>query len=194
MKSSAMLFVLAGVLCSTPPAGASQAAGGGSELDGQVEEIYIGRNIRESRNTSPTEFCAQTQTGFAATLEDRYTLRSIATRAVDGRMIDTNAAIIGRFHVCIGTTPNATLNVYVNGTLGRIPLTAAGDCQAPKQNYPEPGIQVFACAFDVRDLPTGYVGGLITTNTVASRNAGEKSDPAGYVQTSIVTVRLWRRR
>src|SRR5262249_22715039 len=171
-----------------------QAAGVGSRLDGQVEEIYVGRNIRESRS-SPTEFCTETRTGFGATAEDRYTLRSIATRAADGRMIGANVDVIGRFHGCVGTTDAGVLKFYAEGTLGRISLTVVGDCRRLKQDYPETGITAYACAFDVRDLPVGYIGGQVTTNTVASRSAiGDQSDPPGYTQPSIVTIRLWRRR
>ena len=194
MKSSAILLLLLGELCSSP-AEARQAAGGGSRLDGRVEEIYIGRNIRESRG-SPTEFCAQTRTGFAATAEDRYTVLSIATRADDGRMIGANVNVIGRFHACVGTTPDpVALKFYGEGTLGRISLTVVGDCRASKQDYPETGITAYSCAFDVRDLPPEYIGGQVTTNTVSSRSAiGDKSDPPGYTQPSVVTFRLWRRR
>jgi len=52
---------------------------------------------------------------------------------------------------------------------------------------------VFRCYLELRDLPTGYVGGQLTTNTVVSRQGiGESSDPPGYVQPSIATIRLWR--
>ena len=193
MKSSAIFLLLLGELCSLP-AEAHQAAGGSSRLDDEVEEIYIGRNIRESRS-APTEFCTQTRTGFAATAEDRYTLRSIATRATDGRMIGANANVIGRFHACIGTPDAVALKFYAEGTLGRISLTVVGDCRALKQDFPETGITASACAFDVRDLPTEYIGGQVTTNTVRSRSTiGDKSDPPGYIQPSVVTIRLWRRR
>ena len=193
MKSFAILLLLLGELCSLP-AEAHQVAGGSSRPDGEVEEIYIGRNIRESRS-APTEFCAQARTGFAATTEDRYTLRSIATRATDGRMVGANANVIGRFHACVGTPDAVALKFYAEGTVGRISLTVVGDCRALKQDFPETGVTASACAFDVRDLPTEYIGGQVTTNTVRSRSTiGDKSDPPGYIQPSVVTIRLWRRR
>jgi hypothetical protein len=194
MKSAAMLLLLIGVLCSCP-AEASQVAGTGSESQGSIEEIYVGRNVRESRR-SPSEFCSQTRTGFAAVAEDQYALRSIVTRGADGRMADATIAGIGHFHACIGTTSDpATLRFYAEGSVATISLTVVGDCRALKQDFPETGITIYACAFDVRDLPSDYVGGLVTTNTVSSRSViGETSDPPGYTQPSIVTFRLWRRR
>jgi len=194
MNSPSVFLALVAELCASVAA-APQVGNGASRLDGQVEEIYIARNIRESR-TAPTGFCAKTRTGFHPTAEHQYLLRSVATRAGDSRVIDADVAAIGRFHACIGTTPGATpLKCYAEGTVGPIRLTTVGDCRALKHDYPEAGITAYACVLDLRDLPTGYIGGQAATNTVASRNLiGEQSDPPGYTQPSIVMFRLWRRR
>ena len=56
------------------PAGQSAAAPGAGATD--VEDIYIGRSWRESRQP-PTDFCAPERTGFGrASVEDTYTFRS----------------------------------------------------------------------------------------------------------------------
>ena len=40
-----------------------------------------------------------------------------------------------------------------------------------------------------------YIGGVLTTNTLNSKKlVGQESDPPGYVQPSIATVRLWKKR
>jgi hypothetical protein len=110
-------------------------------------------------------------------------------------MVDANVSTIGRLHACFGSTSDATLNFYAEGVLGAVPFTGTGDCQALKPDFPEPGITVYHCFLELRDLPNGYVGGLLTTNSVVSRDAiGEKSDPPGYTQSSIAKVRLWKRR
>ena len=45
------------------------------------------------------------------------------------------------------------------------------------------------------NLPDAYMGGQLTTNTIGSQNAlGAVTDPPGYVQSSIATIRLWKRR
>jgi hypothetical protein len=161
----------------------------------QVEEIYILRSVRESRIATPTEFCAQAKTSFDSYIEDQYTLRSTATRASDGRMVDTNAGTIGSLHGCFGRTSDpATLNFYAEGLLGRTAFKGIGECRL-KSNFPEPGINLARCFLDLSGLPAAYVGGMLTTNSLNSRKlAGMETDPGGYTQVSIVTVRLWKKR
>jgi hypothetical protein len=51
---------------------------------------------------------------------------------------------------------------------------------------------VRTCQLDLTGLPTAYVGGQLTTNTLASRTIiGADTDPPCYPQLSIATVRLW---
>jgi len=79
--------------------------------------------------------------------------------------------------------------------LHTVTFTGRGECRLAKRDYPEPGIVVVRCFLELSDLPSGYVGGQLTTNTITSRiRLGDKSDPPGYTQPSIATVRLWRRR
>jgi hypothetical protein len=133
---------------------------------------------------------------FAVAFEDQYTFQSIETRDSDGLMTSANVNTIGRLHACVGRTSDAlVLNFYAEGMLGAVSFKASGDCRTAKPDYPEPGITMYTCSFKLRDLPEAYVGGSLTTNTISSRQAiGETSDPSGYVQPSIATVRLWKRR
>jgi hypothetical protein len=95
----------------------------------EVEEIYIARSVRESRNP-PTEFCK-----------------------------------------------------------------GLGECRLTKTDFPEKGMSAWRCFLDLSNLPSGYVGGQLTTNTMNSRNTlGMESDPGGYTQPSIATIRLWKKR
>ena len=111
-------------------------------------------------------------------------------------MINANVATIGRLHACFGSTADPlTTNFYAEGALGDVPFTGRGECRTAKQDYPEPGITVYRCFLELRDLPREYQGGQLTTNTVISRQGiGEASDPPGYTQPSIATVRLWKKR
>ena len=60
-------------------------------------------------------------------------------------------------------------------------------------DFPEPRLFPVRCQLTLRDLPLPFVGGLLTTNTMTSAAAfGDVSDPAGYTQASIATIRLWR--
>jgi hypothetical protein len=161
-----------------------------------VEDIYIARSLRES-TAAASDFCAKSRTGFAAaTREDHFTLRSTATRASDGLMVNTNVRIIGGIHACFGSTDDpAHMNFYAEATLGAVGFTGRGDCVFGKPDYPEPGINGVRCFLALSGLPAQYVGGVLTTNTVLSRNAlGGTSDPPGYTQPSIATIRLWKRR
>jgi len=149
--------------------------------DGKKEEIYVIRSVRTSRIT-PTEYCAQSQTGFADTVfEDRYVFHPVTTRAEDGAVVSTAGKETASVHACFGkmTDPNL-LNFYGEGEIAGIRFTGRGRCTSLRTNSPKP--------------KGPYTGGLLTTNTLRSRNiTGDKSDPPGYVQPSIATVRLWRR-
>jgi hypothetical protein len=161
-----------------------------------IEEIYIARSWRESRET-PTDFCAQSHTNFdKLTSEDRYTFRSISIQPSNGRMIDNDVQTIGRLRACFGSTPDPKLqNFYAEGALGEVTFTGRGECLVYKNDYPEPGIVSLRCFLHLTGLPPPYVAGELTTNSIRSRNVlGGVSDPPGYTQPSIATIRLWKQR
>lgn len=161
----------------------------------QVEEIYIARSVRESRIAS-TEYCAEAKTGFKSTIEDQYTFRSTATRAIDGRMIDTNVKTIGSGHACFGQSVNpTTYNFYMEFLLGNAAFKGIGECLQVKADFPERGMTVVRCFLDLSDPLGRYLGGQLTTSTMWSlKLLGVDSDPPGYVQPSIATIRLWKKR
>lgn len=161
----------------------------------QVEEIYIARSVRESR-VAPTDFCAEAKTGFKSNDEDRYTFRSTATRVTDGRMIDTKVKTIGSGHGCFGQTANpATRNFYLELLLGDTLFRGTGECVTAKSDFPERGLTVNRCFLDLSDPLGHYVGGQLTTNTMSSlKLLGVDSDPPGYAQPSIATIRAWKKR
>jgi hypothetical protein len=160
-----------------------------------VEEIYIARSVRESR-VMPTEFCAQAKTGFSSIMEDQYTFRSTTTRATDGRMTNTNVKTIGSGRGCLGRTANpAVLNFYLELLLGRTMLKWTGDCPQTISDFPEKGLSVLHCVLHLSDPRGPYVGGQLTTNTMTSlKDVGLQTDPQGYTQPSIATIRLWKKR
>src|SRR5215468_3987726 len=159
------------------------------------EEIYVIRSVRTSR-ISPTEYCAQPQTGFADTVfEDRYVFHPVTTRGEDGAILSTAGKETASLHACFGkTTDPNLLNFYAEGEITGIRFTGRGKCTFLKTDFPEPGLNESTCFLDLGGLKDPYAGGLLTTNTLRSRNIiGDKSDPPGYIQPSIATVRLWRR-
>ena len=98
-------------------------------------------------------------------------------------------------HACFGLLAESGTFFYAEGTLGDVPFTGRGDCRTTRQNHPEAGVSVQRCFMELSGLPPAYVGGKLTTNTIGSRNAlGDRTDPPGYTQPSIATIRLWKRR
>ena len=189
------LFIAYG-LCFMSAAEATRGEQSRQASESHVEDIYIARSMRESRG-APTAFCAEARTGFDnSRSEDQYTFRSTTTRGSDGLMIDMNVQTIGRLHACIGATSDPLLaTFYAEGVLGTITFTGRGECRTAKRDYPEPGMVVQRCFLDLSDVSGGRVGGQLTTNTMGSRNVlGDKTDPPGYTQPSIATIRLWKHR
>jgi hypothetical protein len=191
------MFVLTGALTIGAPCSArSQDRDVTSTGNSQVEEIYVAHAVRQSR-TIPGGFCEEGRIGFGKALfEDRFAFQSIQTRPTDGRMVSSDVQAIGTMHVCFGATADsAVLNFHAEGTLASVPFVGKGECLTVKRDFPERGITVMRCFLDLQGLPPSYVGGQLTSNTVLSRVAvGGASDPAGYTQPSIVTVRLWKHR
>lgn len=161
-----------------------------------VEDIFILRSVRETRAT-PTDFCAKDRTRLdAPTFEDNYTFRSVAVRDRDGFITNASVESVGGIHGCFGRTANAAaFDFYGEFAINGIAGKAFGECRSGKPDFPEAGLKLFSCFFELFDLPPAYAGGQLTTNSVNSANiTGEVSEPKGYTQASIATVRLWRRR
>jgi hypothetical protein len=160
------------------------------------EEIYVIRSVRTSR-IPPTDYCAQSRTGFAETLfEDRFAFHTVSTNTKDGLVANAFGAKTGSGNTCFGKTVDPdVLNFYAEGEIAGISFKGRGRCTILKKDFPEAGLNVSTCFLDLGGLQDRYAGGLLTSNTLVSRDVtGDKSDPPGYLQSSIATVRLWRRR
>jgi hypothetical protein len=164
--------------------------------DAAVEDIVILRSLRLSRVT-PTDFCAPLRTGFSlATSEDRHDFKAVATDAASGKVTNASGARVGTLHSCLSPTSDPLIaSFYAEGEVGGVSLVGRGQCRTTKRDFPETGISLFTCHLDLTGLPSAYVGGQLTTNTLVSRTMlGAETDPSGYTQMSIATVRLWKKR
>jgi hypothetical protein len=163
--------------------------------EADVEEIYVGMTVRVSR-VVPSDYCAPAKTGFAPALEDQLVIKSVMTRAEDGRMIATNDKDIGDMHVCIGQAMDPTaLGIYSEGRIAGIPYAGVGDCRLVQGNQPEQGLLTHRCWLSLSGLPEPYVGGFMVASSLYSLMPfGTESSPPGYHQASFILVRLWRRR
>jgi hypothetical protein len=86
-------------------------------------------------------------------------------------------------------------NFHLELQLGNTALKGIGECRTVKTDFPELGLKVSRCFLEL-SAPLGrYIGGQLTTNTMVSRKLlGVDSDPPGYTQPSIATIRLWKKR
>lgn len=178
------------VALSSPAAGQSTAA------NAEVEDIVILRSLRLSR-IAPTGFCAPARTGFsAATIEDRYDFKAVATDAASGKITNATDVRVGAVHACFSPTSDSeVVSFYAEGEVGGMPLVGHGQCRTTRRDFPETGISLLTCHLDLTGLPSAYVGGQLTTNSVNSRAiVGPDTDPPGYTQVSIATIRLWKKR
>lgn len=159
-----------------------------------LESIYIGRSWRTAR-VPPTAFCSEANAGFAgATIEDEYTFRSVAV-APDGKITDADVQVMGSLRACFSPWSTGAFKFYARGAIGTVSFRGRGECDTLGTDVPEPGLLSQRCFLRLDQLPPGYVGGLLTTNTINSRSLiGGTSDPPGYTQPSIATIRLWRSR
>jgi len=176
---------------------AGDTAPTGTAASNSVEEIYVLRSVREKRQRPPTEACAKDRSQLSdPAWEDFYTFRAVTTRETDGRVAEAAAKDVGNIRACFGnSSESGVLDFYGEAMINGVPAKASGKCRATKTNFPEAGVNLFACVFELYDLPAPYIGGQLTTNSLSSAQLfGVQSEPGGYTQVSIATIRLWRKR
>lgn len=163
-----------------------------------LEEIYVLRSIREPHE--PTDgWCSSSRTGFEpfpADAERFFSFWSVRTRPEDGQVIEAKDTRAGELRACFGATKERPRqNFHAEIKLGSVTFQGRGECLAMNTDFPEAGLFPVRCQLILSGLPPPYVGGLLTTNTVTSQAAlGGDTNPAGYTQASIATIRLWRSR
>lgn len=191
MTRKANLMAAVFVACAgiAPPALAS---------DPGLEDIYILRSIREPQ--PPTAgWCAASRTGFdpfPSDAERFFSFWSVQSRPEDGRVVDAGQAQVAELRACFGPTEDrARQNFYAEVQLGALSFRGSGECRALMIDFPERGLFPVRCHLVLSGLPAPFVGGLLTTNTMTTQAAfGGDTEPAGYTQASIATIRLWRAR
>lgn len=160
------------------------------------EEIYILRSIREPHEPVAS-WCSSARTGFdpfPSDAERFFSFWSLRLRTEDGRVVETKDTRVAELHACFGaTSERARQNFYAEIKLGSLSFFGNGECLAVKIDFPEAGLFPVRCQLILSGLPPPYVGGLLTTNTMTSKAAfGGDTDPSGYTQASIATIRLWK--
>jgi hypothetical protein len=62
-----------------------------------------------------------------------------------------------------------------------------------KSKPPAPKLLVLSCNGDLSELPSPYIGGYLTTSSLAPSGGKEATHVRGYLSTSVITMRLWKR-
>jgi hypothetical protein len=194
-KATAVTAIIA--VCTTLSACAAKARTA-SPPDSALEEIYVLRSIREPQPPI-ADRCAASRTGFEPFTTDAgrfFSFWSVRSRAEDGRVVDAKQARVAELRGCFGPTEDrARQNFFAEIELGGISFRGRGECLALGIDVPEAGLFPVRCQLVLSGLPTPYVGGLLTTNTITSRASfGGDTDPSGYTQASMATIRLWKAR
>ena len=158
-----------------------------------LEEIYVLRSVREQQEPVAA-WCSPDRAGFTpfpTDAERSFSFWSI--RAEDGKVVDAKTARVADLRGCFGATEErARQHFYAELRLGSLSFRGNGECLALATNFPEMGLFPVRCQLVLSGLPAPYVGGLLTTNTLTSKAPfGGDTDPPGYTQASIATIRLW---
>jgi hypothetical protein len=162
------------------------------------EVIYVLRSIREEK-APEAGWCASSRTGFepfATDAERFFSFWSVRSTPEDGRVVDAKQKQVAELRGCFGaTSERARQNFFAQITLGGMKFRGSGECVAVSIDFPEPGLFPVRCQLVLSGLPAPFVGGLLTTNTMTSgARFGGDTQPPGYTQASIATIRLWKSR
>jgi hypothetical protein len=191
MRHSARYQALGAVMllcvCATPWGNAAAA---------ELEDIYILRSIREPHEPA-ADWCSSARTGFEPFPKDAerfFSFWTVGVQPTDGKVVQAKDTRTAELRACFGPTSEPPRqNFYAEIKLGSISFHGNGECLAVKVDFPEAGLFPVRCQLILSGLPAPYVGGLLTTNTMTSRSAfGGDTDPPGYTQASIATIRLWK--
>ena len=178
-------------VCATP-SGNAVATGPAAAL----EDIFILRSIREPREPV-ADWCSSARTGFKPFPKDAeryFSFWTVGVQPSDGKVVQAKDTRAAELRGCFGPTSEPALqNFYAEIKLGSISFRGNGECRAVKVDFPQAGLFPVRCQLVLSGLPAPYVGGLLTTNTMTSKAAfGGDTDPPGYTQASIATIRLWK--
>jgi hypothetical protein len=194
-KLLTLLLLIAALLY--PPAMQARPAESAykDEVKAGLEEIYVFRTTRTQHQSGKTPACAAAP--FASVNEDYYDLWSIELRASDARVVDTHKNEVGGFTACFGPLAlDRPLQMYATGKVARISWTGVGECETLKSQPPVRTAIAFNCRMNLTRLPDAYAGGFLVSSTLApfiSRDQAPTAHVPGYLSTSIVTLRLWKK-
>jgi len=189
---AALLTVLATACADQNKPGVTAVA---DEVGGKAEEIYVFRTTRTRHERGPTPACAQAP--FPSANEDYYELWSIELRSQSSQIVDARRNSVGGFTACLGPLiVGQPVPMYASGNLATTPWTGIGECTPLKSQPPIRTALAFTCRLDLSGLPETYTGGFLASSTLApllGANQPADAHVPGYLSTSVVVVRLWKK-
>lgn len=189
------LVMLCSAGCVTRTAKPESAARFEAEVSGVAEEIYIHRTVRVAHQRGASEACASAP--FPVANEDVYELWSLRVRPADSRVTDSHVERVGSFRACIGALAQGRpFSIYVITTLKDRTYTGLGECTGTPSQPPVRTVLSLTCVASLSHLPPEYAGGVIVTSTLAPVTGGNQPVDAhvrGYLSTSVLVVRLWKK-
>lgn len=198
MKRSKKLLALAVTLWTfggAAPGARAQQTTYKDEVRAGAEEIYVARTTRTQHKPGATPACAAAP--FPSANEDYYELWSLEVRAKDGRVVDTHKSAVGGFTACLGQlVVGHPVPMYATGTIAHIPWIGVGECSVVKSQPPVKTVIAFHCLLDLSALPDVYTGGFLVSSTLSpfiSRDQPATAHVPGYLSTSMIVIRLWRK-
>ncbi len=165
-----------------------------NEVRADQEEIYVFRTTRTDRKTGATPACSAAP--FATGDEQDFDLWSIEVRGADSRVVNTHRSGVGEFIGCFSRpAADYSVQMYAAGKVAGVPWTGVGECIVAKAQPPVHTVVTYTCKLDLSELPAAYSGGFIVSSTLATLLRGQPptAHVPGYVSTSIVTMRLWKK-
>jgi hypothetical protein len=162
-----------------------------SEVSGGLEEIFVTRTTRTQFVPGATPACAAAP--FTSASEQHYDLWSLAVQSSNAKVVKTHDKRVGEFVACFGAISNGSLPMYSRGVMGSIAYASVGDCRFMQAKPPAPKLIVLNCSGDLSELPDGYVGGFLTASTLAPTGGKDAVNVRGYLSTSVITMRFWRK-
>ncbi len=187
--------LLAGLLALTAAHAARAPSAYVQEVRAGLEDIYVFRTTRTEHHSGTTPACASAP--FQPVNTDYYENWSIGLRSTDSRVVDTHEREIGGFTACFGPLTLAQpLDMYATGSVAHIPWTGVGQCLPLQSRPPVRTALAFTCHLRLSGLPPAYAGGFAVSSTLApfiSKTQSATAHVPGYLSTSVVVIRLWKK-
>lgn len=192
ITATCIALIAAAGCISTPGASGGSEATYSEEVTSGLEEIYVTRTVRTQYIAGATAGCAAAVSGSVS--EQHYEEWSVAVSTANAKVEKTHEKAVGEFMACFSAPIAAgTFALYMRGRIDSVSYTAVGECKFMRATPPAGKLLVLSCYGDLSDLPARYVGGYLTTSSLAPAGGRSAEHVRGYLSTSVITMRFWLR-